>query len=89
MNNNSYLLKCNSEDKSKDIRRKLLIFKFFNRERCILKSFTKSDYSVGFCENVQKIVKKCMNLHQFRQICMHQVYLLFSCKSSPKFVSGF
>ena len=39
-------------------RNKLLIFIFFNRERCILTTFTKSDYSVGFCENVQIIVKK-------------------------------
>ena len=37
---------------------KLLIFKFFNSELCILKTFTESDYSVGFCENVKEIVKR-------------------------------
>ena len=72
-NNDSYLLTGKSEDKWKDCFPIHSSFKIFDKECCIFKTFTESDYRVGFCENVQEKVKKSMNLHHLRQFCKHQV----------------
>ena len=79
----------NSEDKSEDCFAINSSSIFLIENVAFSRTLLNRIILLDFVKMSKKNCKKSMNLLQSLQFCMHHVHLLFSCKSSPKFVSGF